>query len=140
MNTPKKIKLDKDKIISQLSELPKIARRDDWKFDYDSELDELVFGKKIIPKGYFLFNVNNEINLFLNQNSKVSGIFIEYFKNNYLEHNKEYKNIFKNTESDKTLEKKDKDENQLIKKGLENKLALEAIESLFHKGNLITAI
>lgn len=83
----KKIELDRDKILKQLANLSELIESDKWKLEYDAELDELFFGIDTMPKNSFLFNINDELNLFVTPDSKIYGIFVEYFANNYIEHN-----------------------------------------------------
>ena len=64
MSMPAQIVLDKEKILSQVQDLAQIAQKNNWVLDYDSDIDELVFGKDYMPRDSFLFNVNDELNLF----------------------------------------------------------------------------
>ncbi|MBI4033564.1 hypothetical protein HY379_01055 [Candidatus Saccharibacteria bacterium] len=132
---PKSITLDKNKIIAQLAGLPKIAKKENWQLDYDAKLDELTFGKAVMPKDSFLVNIGKEINLFLTPSSHVRGIFIEYFATNYLEHNVDFKPILDILEEATTNV-----EDELDKKALENELALESVNSLLEKDTLVTAV
>ena len=133
----KKIELDKNKILKQLTALSKIIESDRWKLEYDSELDELFFGKEVMPKGSFLFSINDELNLFVTASSKVNGIFVEYFAHNYIEHNKKLKPVLEALENGK---KKNKEKQELAKEALEGTLLTQAISSVFNKKKFIAAI
>jgi len=133
----KKIELDKDKILKQLTAISQIVEKDDWKLEYDSELDELFFGKEVMPKGSFLFNVNDELNLFVTSSSKVNGIFVEYFALNFIQHNKKLKPVLEALANGK---KGDKVKGELAKEALEGTLLTQAIGSVFNRKKLIAAM
>ena len=137
MKVPAKIILDKQKILKQIEELNAIAKINDWVFDYDDSLDELVFGKSDMPRDSFLYNVNDEINLFLTPDSTVNGMHIEYFQANFLEHNQELKPVLKAfTSRKKTKSAIDTD----AETALETELVADTFKSLFSKTSLVTAI
>jgi hypothetical protein len=121
----------------QLTNLSKIVKKDKWKMEYDSELDELFYGKELIPKKSFLFSINDELNLYVTPDSKVNGIFIEYFALNYIEHNKTLKPVLAFF---KPGRKKDKEKQNLAKEALEETLFNQAIGSVFNKSRLFAAI
>jgi len=128
------LKLDKSKILSQLKELQ--GSSNGWTLEYDPDVDQLFFGAKKIPKGYFLFQLNDEINLFVNKNSRVQGMFVEYFQNNFLEHNQELKPVLPALESDNsTVEIKD-----IERVALQKELFFDALTSLVERDELVTAI
>lgn len=137
MTHVKKIELDKEKLLKQLTDLAQIVEKDKWKLEYDAELDELFFGRKVMPRGSFLLNVNDELNLFVTSKSQVHGIFVEYFAHNYIEHNKQLKPVLKALEKGK---KKDKEKQELAKEALAGKLLREAIGSIFNKKKLVAAV
>lgn len=131
----KELKLDKSKIISQLNTLR--ANPGSWMLEYDPTIDQLFFGMSKIPKGSFLYQLNDEINIYIDKNSKLSGMFVEYFKNNYLEHNQELKPVLS------VLEGSDQNSNQvqdIERVALEKDLFLGAFTSLFERDELVTAI
>lgn len=137
MSKPTRIILDKEKILSQVEALATIAKKNGWTFEYDADIDELVFGKDYMPRDSFLFNVNDEINLFLSPDSTVNGVHIEYFKSNFLEHNKELKPVLPIIESKTQNKAKDLTN---AKRALETELVADTFKSLFNKDNLVTAI
>jgi len=137
MTQIKRIELDKDKILKQLTALSKIIESDKWKLEYDPELDELFFGKEVMPKGSFLFSINDELNLFVTAGSKVNGIFVEYFAHNFIEHNKKLKPVLEALEHRKM---KDNEKQELAKEALEGNLLNQAFGSVFNKKKLFAAI
>ncbi len=142
MSASQQIILDKEKILKQIEALPTIAKKNDWKHNYDSDTDEFVFGLVYMPRDSFLFNVNDELNLFLSPDSTVNGIFIEYFASNYIEHNKELEPVLNilEEEAEDIKPTESKLEIEHAKKALEHELLADAFKSLFAKDQLITAI
>ncbi len=129
------LKLDRLKILSQLRDIKSISN--DWALEYDVDVDQLFYGVKKIPKGYFLFQLNDEINLFVNKNSSIRGMFVEYFGNNYLEHNKELKPVLQVFEGNDGEPKKIRNIERLA---LEKDLLFSALSSLVDREELITAV
>lgn len=136
MNQATLKELDRQKIVTQLVRLSEHAQKNKWQYDYDPEVDELVYGISVMPDDSFLFSLNRELNLFLTPNSDVKGIFIEYFASNYIEHNQELRPALK------VLEKKnnDKEKVTLAKEALEGKLLAQALETLLEKDKLLAAV
>ena len=139
MSDPKQVTLDKEKILSQIKSLASVAKNNAWKFEYDPEIDELIFGKDYMPRDAFLFNVNDEINLFLSPDSSVNGIHIEYFKANFLEHNQELKPVLKEIEDNENISEQPGEAHN-AKVALETELVADTFKSLFSKDTLVTAI
>jgi len=129
------LKLDKSKILSQLKDLQ--AMSDEWTLEYDADVDQLFFGVKKIPKGYFLFQVNDEINLFVDKNSRIRGMFVEYFQNNFLEHNKELKPVMHALEHD---DNSTAEIQKIERVALEKELFFDAFASLSARDELVTAV
>jgi hypothetical protein len=142
MSNARKITLDKDKILNQIEALASIAKKNSWQYNYDPDVDELVFGKVIMPRDSFLFNVSDELNLFLSPDSTVYGVFIEYFGANYVEHNKELKTVLSilEEEAEDIAPKEDTKIIEQEKKALEIELLADAFKSVFAKDQLVTAI
>lgn len=137
MSMPAQIVLDKEKILSQVQDLAHIAQKNNWVLDYDSDIDELVFGKDYMPRDSFLFNVNDELNLFLTPRSEVTGVHIEYFKANFLAHNKKLTPVLP------VIEKKVRPGARYsanAKRALEVELAANTFTSLFSKDALVTVL
>ncbi|MES2876665.1 MAG: hypothetical protein V4678_04320 [Patescibacteria group bacterium] len=129
------LKLDKMKILTQLKDIQ--AMSGEWTLEYDADVDQLYFGVKKIPKGYFLFQVNDEINLFVDKKSQVKGMFVEYFQNNFLEHNKELKPVMHalNKDDDSSAEIQN-----IERIALEKELFFDAFTSLSARSELVTAV
>ncbi|MDB5164769.1 MAG: hypothetical protein JWL89_395 [Candidatus Saccharibacteria bacterium] len=138
MTKVNQITLDKDKLLKQIESLVAIAKKDKWSLDYDTDTDEMTFGKKTMPRDTFLFNVNDELNLFLSPDSTINGIFIEYFAVNFIEHNKELEPVLQILEEETPTETP-----KMVahaKKALEQELLADAFKSLFNRDNFVTAV
>lgn len=135
MSSPQALVLDKAKIIAQLTSLSQTGTHDGWTLDYDPEVDQLFYGHTIMPKKSFIFQVNDEVNLFVSKDSTVHGMFVEYFKHNYLEHNKELKPVLEVLEGTDHLSREDE---QIERVALEKDLFLGTIASIFDRESLVT--
>ncbi|MCL2174244.1 hypothetical protein FWH58_03080 [Candidatus Saccharibacteria bacterium] len=131
----KELKLDKAKILSQLRDLQSVSG--EWVLEYDPDVDQLFFGVKRVPKGSFLVQLSDEINLFLDKNSKLSGMFIEYFKDNYLEHNKELIPVLQSLEDGGSVPSEIQ---EIERVALEKDLFFEALASLVDRDEIVTAV
>lgn len=131
----RELKLDKSKILTQLKDLQSVSSG--WTLQYDPDVDQLFYGVKRIPKGYFLFELNDEINLYVDKNSRLRGMFVEYFQNNFLEHNKELRPVLSALENDNgaLLEIRD-----IERVALEKELFFDALRSVVERDELITAV
>lgn len=88
---PKTIILDNLKLEKQIANIEQVAKKNKWVYQYDPELDYLYYTPKKIPAGYVLHSLNEDINVYVNTQSKLGGIFIEYFKYNMTAHEEKYK-------------------------------------------------
>src|SRR3972149_2876476 len=86
-------KIDLKKVLKQVIRLKELAKKEIWQLYYDSELDSLYFIPEKLPKDVVLMDLGGDYNLYLSEESNLHGIFIEYFKSNYLMHEKELKDI-----------------------------------------------
>lgn len=129
----KLLKLDKLKILKQLKDLQSMSVK--WSLTYDSDVDQLYYGLSEIPKGSFLYQVNDEINLYVDKKSRISGMFVEYFRNNYLEHNEDLKPVLSVLEGEGSQTEGIK---QIERSALENDLFFGAYSSISEKDELIT--
>jgi len=137
---PQSITLDKTRLLKQLGDLPVLAKDHGWQFDYDQKLDSLTYGEETMPRDAFLFNVNDEINLFVDADSRVHGLFVEYFGSNYVEHNESVKDAFSVVEDSLTDSIADSVKVKLARVVIESDLIRGALASLLARGTLVTAV
>lgn len=77
-------------LVDQLSSL---ATLDRWVPLYDRRLDYFYWKKKKLSKDVRLVKVSHETHLYLNSGGNIEGVFVEYLKNNFAEHNSDYKKM-----------------------------------------------
>jgi hypothetical protein len=140
ISNPQEIRLNKAELLKQLKGLPVMAKERGWQFDYDQTLDSLTFGEETMPRNSFLFNVNDEINLFVDSNSKIHGMFVEYFGSNYVEHNEVVKDAFSVVEDSLSAPVEDSVKFNLARLAIEGSLVSGALASIASRSSLITAI
>jgi len=51
-----------------------------WKLRYDKETDQLFVGEYPMPRGSQMFKIGNDVDLYINKNGDIKGIFIEYYQ------------------------------------------------------------
>lgn len=101
----KKMQLEeKKKILDSISRLSEIANKKNWISHYDTDSDSLAIRKPNLSKDAQKRYITDEFAFYLNSESNLEGIFIEYFISNFVQHHKDVKAIVKN------LKKKVKEE------------------------------
>jgi uncharacterized protein YuzE len=78
--------------------LADIAKNNKWQIEYDSDVDSLYWSKPRISKKTQLMKLSEDFALYVAPNGNIEGIFIEYAKNNFVEHNEDFRPIFENLE------------------------------------------
>src|SRR6266702_3275722 len=56
------------------------AYKEKNRFCYYSQLDSLYFSPAKIQPHYSLFSINDELSVYIDKDSNIGGIFIEYYK------------------------------------------------------------
>jgi len=104
------IKISKNKKIFDFAySFKKIIKKERWVPRYDIESDSLSMTVSKLPNDARIkYFGNNEIAFYLTKNNDIKGIFIEYFKSNFIEHHKEFKGLIED------IKEKDKTEESLI--------------------------
>lgn len=72
-----------------------------WSFLYDNELDSLYYSPKEMGSNYVLHSLGKEISVFVDKDSNLGGLFIEYYKSNLTSHEDGFK-VFSNIFTKKT--------------------------------------
>ena len=73
--------------VSLIDQIPQVAKRDKWFISYDKSLDYLYWCKKKMYNNAKLVKVSHETSLYLNNQGKMEGLFVEYWTRNFLTHN-----------------------------------------------------
>lgn len=87
----KLIKIDRQKLTKQIASLKQIAKKEKWVYLYDKVLDQLSYIPKMIKSNYVLYSLTNEFSVYVDKNSNLKGIFVEYYRSNLATHDKEFK-------------------------------------------------
>ncbi len=87
--------MEKTKFTNLINDLSGIAERDHWTTSYDKKLDYFYWTKKHLSKDAKLVKVSHETYFYFGHNKKIEGVFVEYLKNNFVEHNHAYKGFIK---------------------------------------------
>ena len=87
----KAINLDLTKLSKQIASLDTISKKKKWKFYYDADLDNLYLTPDRVKRDCVLYSVNDEFSVYVDRNSNIGGVFVEYFKSNLSSHDKRFK-------------------------------------------------
>ncbi len=98
----------KNRLVNSLQQqISDTAKKNKWEPYYDSGMDDFFFGSMPVPKNARLMSINDEISLYVTPDYKVSGVFIQYWTTNFLQHNKkEFKDMFEIIRKDTGMVKK----------------------------------
>lgn len=88
--------LDKKKILDFATSFSEIAKREKWVSHYDSDSDSFAIRTPKLSESARKTYINDEFAFYLNDKSRVEGVFIEYFTTNFVAHHKkDFKGIVK---------------------------------------------
>lgn len=82
-----------------------IVKKEKWVSRYDIESDSLSLTVSKLPNDARIKYFGDEVAFYLNKDNDVKGIFIEYFKSNFIEHHKDFKELLRGIEKKKQEEK-----------------------------------
>lgn len=88
MNTPA---INYQKVQDQIKSLHSISSKKSWITSYDAELDQFYMSPKEISSNFTLHSLGEDFLVYLDKNSNIGGIFIEYFRNNLASHDEKFK-------------------------------------------------
>lgn len=86
--------MEKSKLLSLIANIFDTAKKDKWQAQYDKSLDVFYWTKPKLSKDSRLTQFINDFSLYITSAGKIEGIFIEYAKYNFVNHNKEFKPLF----------------------------------------------
>lgn len=84
---------NKAQILDFLYELPAIVRREGWVSRYDTESDTFSLVSPRLSDGARKEYVDDEFAFYFNKRRGVEGIFVEYFKANFLSHHRKIRGL-----------------------------------------------
>ncbi|OGZ33771.1 MAG: hypothetical protein A3I88_02990 [Candidatus Portnoybacteria bacterium RIFCSPLOWO2_12_FULL_39_9] len=91
------------KILDFIYHFNKIARGEKWVSRYDIESDSLSFTVPKLPDDARIKYLGDEVAFYLTKDSNIKGIFIEYFKSNFIKHHKDFRQLLKDIEKKKEM-------------------------------------
>lgn len=108
-----------------VDKLSSVATLDRWETLYDKQLDFFYWKKRRLSKDVRMVKVSHETHFYLTPAGKIEGVLVEYLKNNFIEHNSDYRGMVKFfnkkvTDNEYTLSKKDKNMKVLFDKFAES--------------------
>jgi len=80
-------------IITFIDHISEIAKKEKWTKAYDKRLDYFCWTNPKESKNARLVKISNEVLIYFNSKGLIRGIGVEYLKNNFIEHNPEYKDL-----------------------------------------------
>jgi hypothetical protein len=91
------ININIKKVAKQIACIDEIAKKNSWVYSYDEDIDCLYYSPEKIDESCSLLSLDNEFTMYIDKDSNLEGIFIEYYKSNLASHDekfKEFANIF----------------------------------------------
>ncbi len=87
--------LNKKKILDFIANFSEIAKKNQWVSHYDADSDSLAIRTPKLSEDARKRYLNDEFAFYLDNQSEVEGIFIEYFVSNFVAHHKDFKDVAK---------------------------------------------
>lgn len=93
---------EKKELLDLATDFSGFVKKNGWVTRYDTESDAFsVTAPKLSPDARIRYFDGDEIAFYITNNKKVEGIFVEYFKSNFVEHHKDLKGVMKGVASRK---------------------------------------
>lgn len=124
--------IKKEKLIEATKNIPIIAKKEGWGFTFDKEEGSLFYSPIRMPSRTELHQITEEYAVYFDKNQRPRGLMIEYFKENFLKHHKNFQKlsneIFKGRGKVKrvNLKKNSKEKSELLSSFIESNLIKEA--------------
>ncbi len=106
-----KIPAEKRQLFDLATDFNDFAKKNGWVSRYDTESDALSITIPTLSKDARITYFDDEVAFYITNDRKVEGIFLEYFKTNFIKHHRDSKKIERVLEN---LEKKQKGSKSLI--------------------------
>jgi hypothetical protein len=125
----------KKNLVKLASNFSRLIEEKKWVLKYEADLDALAIVPKKLPNDARLNYVNKEFAVYLCNDKSIAGMYIEYFRKNYLNHNSKLKGKLSEDfgsvkfQEDDLVEIKQKDTKTLIPE-LENELQKYLAQSI----------
>lgn len=89
----------KKELIDLASDFSGFVTDHNWISRYDIESDSLSVTSPKLSDDARIKYVNDEIAFYMTKDNKIEGVFVEYFKSNFIEHHEDLKNVLKDIEA-----------------------------------------
>jgi len=83
----------KKEILDLASNFEAFTKRHGWIANYDPESDELSIATPHLSQNARIRYADEELAFYITPNNQIEGIFMEYFKSNFVRHHKNLKKI-----------------------------------------------
>lgn len=94
-----KLTQEKKEVLDLASDFTAFTKRHGWVARYDPESDELSITTPRLSQHARIRYADDELAFYITPQNKIEGIFIEYFKSNFVRHHKDLKKINSKLES-----------------------------------------
>lgn len=95
---------EKKEFLEIASDFNEYANKHNWVSRYDAESDALSVAASELSDDARIKYFDDEVAFYITKDHKIEGVFIEYFKSNFVNHHKDLKEIFKDLDSLKNKE------------------------------------
>jgi hypothetical protein len=85
--------MDKSKFTNLIDKLGIHAKKDGWIPRYDKKLDYFYWHRSPIGEEVSLVKVSHETYLYIDKAGRIKGLFVEYLKGNFIQHNPAVENV-----------------------------------------------
>lgn len=89
------------KILDFAYNFSEIAKKGNWVSRYDIESDSFSLTVPQLPNDARIKYFNDEVAFYITQNDDIKGIFVEYFRSNFVKHHKDFKELLKDVKQKK---------------------------------------
>lgn len=128
------------KIYDFLHNLRGVAQKEGWVSRYDIESDSFSFTVPTLSDDARLRYLGNEVALYFTKNKDIEGVFIEYFKSNFVKHHENLSELLKDIDEKVIPERGliELNKKKVIKviSSLEEAIQVSLIESLTLKSSV----
>lgn len=90
----------KKELLDLASDFTGFIKKRGWISRYDSESDSFFVTTPHLSKDARIHYFDDEIAFYLTKDNKVEGLFLEYFKSNFVEHHRELRPVIKAIEKE----------------------------------------
>jgi hypothetical protein len=126
--------MNKKQLIEVVKDIPVVAEKDKWIFTFDKDEGALFYAPKIVSPKSELHQITDEYAIYLDVNQKPSGVVVEYYKENFLKHNRILsdadKKMFKSSNKKEVVVKPKSKDEVIFQALFEKNLIQQAVSSM----------